>query len=166
MKNNGDNYNLTGAPVDNVISMRSEAELQGLTDPKFVWTCQIQCYDNKTVDAGEAMANTHIVMNFLPFTETKSNKTLAAYVKNVGGPENASGFGGVGLGVDPVVPAGRQPGDQGQRRQRSDPRQHAHRAEEHALVRRRRHVGEDGPGRQGELAVLHDPQLRRQEVRA
>ena len=52
MKNDGDNYNLTGAPVDNVITMRNEAQLQGLTDPKFVWTCQIQCYDNKTVDAG------------------------------------------------------------------------------------------------------------------
>ena len=51
MKNDGDNYNLTGAPVDNVISMRQEAQLQGLTDPKFVWTCQVQCYDNKT-DAG------------------------------------------------------------------------------------------------------------------
>ena len=58
--------------------MRNEAQLQGLTDPKFVWTCQIQCYDKKTIDAGETMANTHIVMNFLPFTETKANKTLAA----------------------------------------------------------------------------------------
>jgi Periplasmic binding protein len=93
MKNDGDNYNLTGAPVDNVISMRNEAQLQGLTDPEFVWTCQIQCYDKKTTDAGEAMANTHIVMNFLPFFETKSNKTLAAYVKNVGGIDKASGFG-------------------------------------------------------------------------
>ena len=49
MKNDGDNYNLTGAPVDNVISMRQEAQLQGLTDPKFVWTCQVQCYDKKTM---------------------------------------------------------------------------------------------------------------------
>ena len=32
-----------------------------LTDPKFVWTCQIQCYDKKTTDAGDVMANTHIV---------------------------------------------------------------------------------------------------------
>ena len=92
MKNDGDNYNLTGAPVDNVISMRQEAQLQGLTDPKFVWTCQIQCYDKKTADAGEVMANTHIVMNFLPFFETKSNKTLKAFVKYMGGEEKASGF--------------------------------------------------------------------------
>jgi hypothetical protein len=93
MKNDGDNYNLTGAPVDNVISMRQEAQLQGLTDPKFVWSCQVQCYDQKTVDAGQVMANTHIVMNFLPFFEAKSNPTLAAYVKYVGGQSKASGFG-------------------------------------------------------------------------
>ncbi|HEY3670301.1 MAG TPA: ABC transporter substrate-binding protein [Acidimicrobiia bacterium] len=92
MKNDGDNYNLTGAPVDNVISMRQEAQLQGLTDPKFVWTCQVQCYDKKTTDAGDVMANTKIVMNFLPYTEKKANKTLANFVKYIGGEDNASGF--------------------------------------------------------------------------
>jgi hypothetical protein len=89
MKNDGDNYNLSGAPVDNVISMRQEAQLQGLTDPKFVWTCQVQCYDQKTVDAGDVMANTHIVMNFLPGAERKSNKTLAAFMKYVGKDNNS-----------------------------------------------------------------------------
>jgi ABC-type branched-subunit amino acid transport system substrate-binding protein len=92
MKADGDNYNLTGTPVDNVIAMRSEAQLQGLTDPKLVWTCQIQCYDKKTVAAGDVMANTHIVMNFLPFTEAKYNKTLKAFVKYLGGTDKASGF--------------------------------------------------------------------------
>jgi ABC-type branched-subunit amino acid transport system substrate-binding protein len=91
MKNGGANYNLTGTPVDNVISMRQEAQLQGLTDPKFVWTCQIQCYDNKTTQAGSVMANTKIVKNYLPFTETKANKMLAAFVKYVG-KEKINGF--------------------------------------------------------------------------
>ncbi len=91
MKADGDNYNLTGAPVDNVITMRQEAQLQGLTDPKIVWTCQIQCYDKKTEAAGDVMANTHIVMNFLPFFETKANKTLAAFVKYVG-KDKINGF--------------------------------------------------------------------------
>jgi ABC-type branched-subunit amino acid transport system substrate-binding protein len=91
MKNSGANYNLTGTPVDNVIAMRQEAQLQGLTDPKFVWSCQIQCYDNKTTQAGSAMANTKIVMNFLPFTETKANPTLAAFVKYVG-KDKINGF--------------------------------------------------------------------------
>jgi ABC-type branched-subunit amino acid transport system substrate-binding protein len=91
MKTDSDNYNLTGTPVDNVIAMRQEAQLQGLTDPKIVWTCQVQCYDKKTVAAGQAMANTHIVMNFLPFTETKSNATLANFVKYVG-KDKINGF--------------------------------------------------------------------------
>ncbi len=91
MKQNGDNYNLTGTPVDNVIAMRQEAQLQGFTDPKFVWTCQIQCYDKKTTAAGTVMANTRITMNFLPFTETKANKTLAAFVKYVG-QDKINGF--------------------------------------------------------------------------
>jgi hypothetical protein len=43
MKADGDNYQLTGQPVANVIAMRQEAQLQGLTDPKFVWACQSQC---------------------------------------------------------------------------------------------------------------------------
>ncbi len=91
MKTDGDNYNLTGTPVDNVISMRQEAQLQGLTDSKFVWTCQIQCYDKKTEAAGAVMANTHIVMNFLPFTETKANTSLANFVKYVG-KDKINGF--------------------------------------------------------------------------
>jgi ABC-type branched-subunit amino acid transport system substrate-binding protein len=91
MKANGDNYNLTGQPVDNVIAMRQEAQLQGLTDPKIVWTCQIQCYDKKVEAAGSVMANTHVVMNFLPFTETSSNKTLANFVKYVG-KDKINGF--------------------------------------------------------------------------
>jgi ABC-type branched-subunit amino acid transport system substrate-binding protein len=91
MKSEGANYNLTGQPVDNVIAMRQEAQLQGLTDPKIVWTCQVQCYDKKTVAAGEAMADTRIVLNFLPFTETKSNKMLTNFVKYVG-KDKVNGF--------------------------------------------------------------------------
>jgi ABC-type branched-subunit amino acid transport system substrate-binding protein len=91
MKSDGDNYNLTGQPVDNVISMRQEAQLQGLTDPKFVWACASQCYDKKVVAAGQAMANTHLYLNFLPFEETKSNKMLANFIKYTG-KDNASAF--------------------------------------------------------------------------
>jgi ABC-type branched-subunit amino acid transport system substrate-binding protein len=91
MKNDGANYNLDGQAVSSVISMRQEAQLQGLTDPKFVWTCQIQCYDKATVDAGDVMANTRIVLNFLPFQEAKTNKTLAAFVKYVG-KDKINGF--------------------------------------------------------------------------
>jgi ABC-type branched-subunit amino acid transport system substrate-binding protein len=91
MKNDGANYNLTGNAVDTVILMRQEAQLQGLTDPDFLWACQSQCYDNKVVDAGDVMKDTRITLAFLPFNETKSNKTLAAFVKYVG-KDNASAF--------------------------------------------------------------------------
>jgi ABC-type branched-subunit amino acid transport system substrate-binding protein len=91
MKSDNENYNLDGQPISNVIAMRQEAQLQGLTDPKLVWTCQIQCYDKMTVDAGSVMANTRIVLNFLPFQEAKTNKTLAAFVKYVG-KDKVNGF--------------------------------------------------------------------------
>jgi ABC-type branched-subunit amino acid transport system substrate-binding protein len=91
MKADGDNYQLTGQPVANVIAMRQEAQLQGLTDPKFVWACQSQCYDKAYVDAGQAVANTHLTMSFLPFEESKSNKTLGNFIKYVG-KDNANAF--------------------------------------------------------------------------
>jgi ABC-type branched-subunit amino acid transport system substrate-binding protein len=91
MKSNGDNYNLTGNAVDTAIAMRQEAQLQGLTDPKIVWTCQIQCYDKRTVAAGDVMANTRIVLNFLPFHETRANKMLANFIKYVG-KDKINGF--------------------------------------------------------------------------
>ncbi len=91
MKTDGANYNLDGQAVSSVVSMRQEAQLQGLTAPNFVWTCQVQCYDKVTTQAGDVMANTRIVLNFLPFNETKTNKTLAAFVKYVG-KDKINGF--------------------------------------------------------------------------
>jgi ABC-type branched-subunit amino acid transport system substrate-binding protein len=91
MKSDGDNYNLTGQPIANVLAMRQEAQLQGFTDPEFIWTCAVQCYDAKVIDAGQVMANTHLTMNFLPFEEKKANKTLAAFIKYVG-EDNANAF--------------------------------------------------------------------------
>jgi ABC-type branched-subunit amino acid transport system substrate-binding protein len=91
MKADGDNYSVTGQPVANVIAMRQEAQLQGLTDPKFLWTCAVQCYDAAVTKAGQVMANTHLTMNFLPFEEKNTNKTLAAFIKYVG-KDNANAF--------------------------------------------------------------------------
>jgi len=91
MKQNGDNYNNSGTPVDNVIAMRQEAQLQGLTTPNFVWTCLLNCYDKKMVAAGNAVDDTHVSMTFLPFEEAKYNKTLANFVKYVG-KDKINGF--------------------------------------------------------------------------
>jgi len=91
IKSGGDNYNLTGTPVDNVVEMRQEAQLQGFTDPKFLWTCLLQCYDPKLLAAGAVTDGTRISMTYLPFEEAKYNKTLANFVKYVG-KDKINGF--------------------------------------------------------------------------
>ena len=105
-------------------------------------------------------------MNFLPFTEAKSNKTLAAYVKNVGGPGKANGFGVWGW-VSTLLfqqAANQVIKDHGvnglTRANLLTALKNTHSFDAGGMW------GTDGPGRQGEHAVLHDPQLRRQEVRA
>jgi ABC-type branched-subunit amino acid transport system substrate-binding protein len=83
LKTSGANFVDTGTPVEGVIAMRSEAELQGLTDPKFVWACLLNCYDQKLIGAGATVNNTRASIQFLPFEEAKSNTTLAAFMKRV-----------------------------------------------------------------------------------
>jgi len=83
IKNDGDNFVDSGTPAEGVIAMRSEAQLQGLTDPKFTWACLLNCYDKKMIAAGSAVDDTHASIAFLPFEEAKSNKTLSAFVKLV-----------------------------------------------------------------------------------
>jgi ABC-type branched-subunit amino acid transport system substrate-binding protein len=91
IKQGGDNYNLSGTPADNVIEMRQEAQLQGFTDPKFTWTCLLNCYDKKLVDAGSVVDGTRVSMTYLPFEEAKYNKTLKNFVKYVGA-DKINGF--------------------------------------------------------------------------
>ena len=143
--------------------MRQEAQLQGLTDPKFVWTCQIQCYDKKTVAAGQAMANTHIVMNFLPFEETKANKTLANFIKYVG-KDKINGFAVWGW-VSTLLfkqAANQVVKDHGvnglTRANLLTALKNTHSFNAGGMW------GTMDPGNRP-LAVLHDPQVRRQQVR-
>ena len=92
MKNAGSNWGFNGLAYANVIQFRQEAQLQGLNDPKIIWTCTTACYDKKYLAAGSAIENTYIPMAFLPFDETSSNKTLAAFVKFTG-KDKATGLG-------------------------------------------------------------------------
>jgi hypothetical protein len=91
MKNDGSNYAYSTSAANSMILLRSEAQLQGLTDPNIVWACTIACYDKSVKEQADVMNGTYIPMTFLPFEETRSNKTLAAFMKYVG-KANANGF--------------------------------------------------------------------------
>jgi ABC-type branched-subunit amino acid transport system substrate-binding protein len=93
MKTDGSNWAFQGGTYSQMIEFRQEAQLQGLTDPKIVWSCTTACYDPKFLQAGgDAVDGTYIPMAFLPFNETSSNKTLANFVKYVG-KDKVTGLG-------------------------------------------------------------------------
>ncbi|MFN8025363.1 MAG: ABC transporter substrate-binding protein [Acidimicrobiia bacterium] len=92
MKQDGSNFSDNGMAAPGAILIRQEAALQGLTDPKIVWSCTSACYDQKAMAAaGSAMDGEYTPLGFLPFEEAKTNKTLAAFVKYVG-KDNLSAF--------------------------------------------------------------------------
>jgi hypothetical protein len=84
MKADDSNFNYTIGSVNGMIAVRSEAQLQGLTDPKIIWTCTTACYDKTLHDQASTMDGTYLPMQFLPFEEAKSNPMLANFVKYVG----------------------------------------------------------------------------------
>ena len=70
--------------------MRSEAQLQGLTDPDIVWACTT-CYDARSRTHADVMNHSIMRLSFLPFEETSTNATLANFVKYIG-KDKADGF--------------------------------------------------------------------------
>ena len=84
MKTDGSNFQYTIGSVNSMIAARSEAQLQGLTDPKILWVCTTACYDKALHDQAETMNGTYLPMQFLPFEESKSNPMLANFLKYVG----------------------------------------------------------------------------------
>ena len=75
------------------VFLRKEAKIQGVTSVK-VWGCALQCYDAKFLSEGGAdVEGQFTALFFVPFEEAKQNKSVAAYLKNVGGKANADGFG-------------------------------------------------------------------------
>jgi len=93
MKDSGSNYAQSGAAFNSTVSLRKEAKLQGLNDPKIIWDCTLQCYDNRLIEQGGSdVEGQYVSLLFLPFSETSSNKELKAFVKTVG-KDNVDGFG-------------------------------------------------------------------------
>jgi len=90
-KDNGSTYVNTLLGYQQVIAMRKEAKLQGLTSVE-VWDCSRSCYSSKFLEAGPDVEDQYVFLNTLPLEETKANKALNAYVKNVGA-DKADAFG-------------------------------------------------------------------------
>ncbi len=83
MKADGANYALSTSAVGATTSWLEEAKLQGLDMSKILWD-NVAAYGSSTVtDNADAWEGVYQPLNVLPFEETKYNKALAAFVKNV-----------------------------------------------------------------------------------
>jgi hypothetical protein len=95
MKSSGSNYGQAAGPYTQMVALRKEAALQGLTGVK-VWDCGVQCYDEKFIDAGGAdVEGQYADTLFLPFyskADQKANPMLASVVKYVGA-DKLAGYG-------------------------------------------------------------------------
>jgi ABC-type branched-subunit amino acid transport system substrate-binding protein len=93
MKQNNSTYAESISDYKSSVFLRREAKTQGVTGVK-VWGCALQCYDAKFLAEGGADVEGHYTaLFFIPFEEAKQNKSVAAFLKNVGGKDNADGFG-------------------------------------------------------------------------
>jgi hypothetical protein len=93
MKDDSSNYAQSGSDYNSTVTLRKEAKLQGLTDPKIIWDCTLQCYDRRLVEQGGGdVEGQYVSLLFLPFEEASKNKELKAFVSTVG-KDKADGFG-------------------------------------------------------------------------
>ncbi len=94
-KADGVSYLYSLAGYAQVVAMRKEAKLQGLSEVK-VWDCSRSCYSDEFLTAGGAdVEDQYSFLNTLPLDETKSNAALKSYIKYVG-IDNADAFGETG----------------------------------------------------------------------
>jgi hypothetical protein len=93
IKQKGSTYALNVVDYKADVFLRKEAKAQGVTSVK-VWDCTLACYDRRLIDEGGAdVEGQYMPIFFIPFEEAKLNKSVAAYLDNVGGRENADAFG-------------------------------------------------------------------------
>jgi len=89
IKDNNSNFAYNGNAFNLMVLLRREAKLQGVNSVK-VWACNQGCYDVEFLKQGGAdIEGTYMWIPTLPFySEYKSNPTLKAIVREVGGPDN------------------------------------------------------------------------------
>jgi hypothetical protein len=93
LKDKSSNYAQSGGTANTTVLLRKEAKLQGVTDPKFIWDCTLQCYDKNLLSQGGAdVEGQYVSTLFLPFEEASTNKTLSQFLKYTG-KDKADGFG-------------------------------------------------------------------------
>lgn len=93
MKDDNSNFFNNGGPFEATVAARKEAQIQGVTDPKIIWDCTLQCYDRKLLEQGGAAVERQFVqLGFIPFEEASTNRTLRAFLKFVG-KDKADAFG-------------------------------------------------------------------------
>ena len=83
MKQDRSNYSYIAMTDNNAIMLRSEAQLQGLTDPSIVWEC-FSCYTNTTKKNASVMDGEYVPIAYLPFEDGNANPTLGHFIKYVG----------------------------------------------------------------------------------
>ena len=93
IKDKGSTYTTVNSNDVAMANMRKEAQIQGVSTVK-VWDCTIACYTPRFLQlAGNAAEGQYVETAFVPFEESKYNKSLAAYIKSVGGQSNVAAFG-------------------------------------------------------------------------
>ena len=93
IKQNNSTYALNNVDYKADVFLRREAKVQGVTSVK-VWDCALQCYDRRLIEEGQdAVEGQYVSLFFIPFEEAKQNKSVNNYLKNVGGKDQADGFG-------------------------------------------------------------------------
>jgi ABC-type branched-subunit amino acid transport system substrate-binding protein len=93
MKAKGSTYaqNIVDYKAD--VFLRREAQAQGVNTVK-VWDCALQCYDQRLLsEGGSAVEGQYVSLFFVPFEEAKQNKSVANFLRYVGGRGQADGFG-------------------------------------------------------------------------
>jgi hypothetical protein len=96
MKSDGSNYSLMTSTPSQALELRQEATLQGIDSSKVAWDT-VSLYGNPIArDNASSFEGEYQALNFLPFDEAASNKTLAAYLtymRRVGGtPDQYSAY--------------------------------------------------------------------------
>ena len=90
LKTGGGNYAYMGSNDVAMTKLRKEAKAQGLTGVD-VWACSLACYTENFKTAGADVDGTYVWMQFVPFEEASSNKTVETYVNAMGGKPDAFG---------------------------------------------------------------------------